>query len=158
MVASSITFDLLPALVVTFEDAVAALDDVVVIDGDATRRMPMGTTYLFVGWNDPDSPRSTSVSSTQQWVGVGGQVQDEQGTVTCCIVRTVGDPDLSVARAAISPVLAAVKTVLRADPNLGGTVPGLRAVHFARFDLDQYQSDKGAVALCTFDIAYEARI
>lgn len=155
----SVAFDLLDDLVATFTAAVplAVGEPVNVVDGDAVNN-GLGT-FLVVGWDDPDSPRSTSVSSSQPWAGIGGRVQDESGTVTCFVMRDVGDSRTKTARDAVRAVITAVKTILRADPTLGGRVPGLQWVRFGqRFELTQWLSEDGAVALCTFDIAFEARI
>lgn len=159
MVSASVAFDLLPELVSTFDPAVSTMagQDVIVIDGD--KKTSESGTFLYVGWDDPESNRSTSVDSAQPWVGLGGRVQDEEGTITCYVVRTVGDPDVAAAREAIRGVVDAVKTILRADPNLGGRVPGLQTIRFGqRFQLTQWITQTGAVALCTFELAYEARI
>lgn len=150
---ASIVWDLTDRLVETF----AAIPGVIVADGDLVT--DERGTFLMVGWDDPENDRATSASASQEWASLGNRARNESGTVTCLVVRSQGDRDAKAARDAVRDATDAVENLLRADPNLGGLVPGLQWTGFGpRFELRQWLTEDGAVALCVFDIAFRARL
>lgn len=152
--ATSIVFDLIDTLVSRFT---TALSDTNVFDGYGITDDP--DDYLMVGVEDPDSDRATSAEGKQVWAGLGARSRDEEGTVTCIAMSWNGDADLSAARAACKAITVAVEDHLRADPNLGGDVPGLLWTGYGtRTELIQLQATDGACVMCVFDIAFKARI
>ena len=151
---TSVVWDLLDALVSRFT---GALTDVNVIDGDTVADDV--ANFLMVGWDDPDNERATSAEGKQEWAGLGAKARYEEGTVTCLALSWDGGNDFEAARAAVRATTDGVETNLRADPNLGGVVPGLMWVGYGtRNELRQWLSTEGAVALCMFDIAFKAKI
>lgn len=151
---TSVTYALLDRLVELYA---AGLTEVHVVDGD-TVSGDVGT-WLMVGWDDPDNDRATAATGTQSWAGLGAKARDEEGTVTCLVVVTRGDNKLKDARATVKAVSAGIEGIHRADPNLGGTVPGLMWTGYGtRTEIRQWLSTEGAVVTCTFEIAFRARI
>jgi hypothetical protein len=152
-VGTSVVFDLIGGLV----DRLGPLLDANVLDGYGLTDDP--GDYLMVGVEDPDSDRATSAEGRQEWNGMGARSRLEEGTVTCIAMSWNGDADLSVARAAVKALTAEVEDHLRADPNLGATVPGLNWVGYGtRTELIQLQATDGACVMCVFDVAFRARI
>lgn len=152
--ATSVIFDLVDELVTRFD---AALATVKVIDGD-TVDGEYGD-FLMVGWDDPDNDRAVAGEGQQSWAGLGHAARDEAGTITCLALSWRGDNDINAVRAAVKATTVAVEDLLRSDPNLSGAVPGLQWTGYGtRTELKQWLADTGAVATCTFDIAYKARI
>lgn len=152
---TSVTFGLIDRLVTVLGTGLSA--DVKVIDGDVVSDEP--GTVLMVGWDDPDNDRATSVTGAQTWAGLGAKARNEEGTVTCLVVTVDGNNVLKDARATVEAVTDGVEQILRADPNLGGQVPGLMWTGYGtRTEIRQWLSDMGAVVICTFDIAFKARI
>ncbi|WP_418059944.1 hypothetical protein [Pimelobacter simplex] len=152
---TSITFALIDRLI----DVLATgLPGVRVLDGDVVSGD--AGDYLAVGWEDPDSDRSTSATAQQGWNGLGAKSRRESGSVTCLALSWNGDPaGLKAARDAVQAMTATVENLLRAEPNLGGIVPGLLWTSYGtRTDLKQWLSAEGSVAVCTFEIAFEAKI
>ena len=153
--STSVIPDLIARLVTTFDSALPA--DVLVVDGDIVTGEP-GTT-LMVGWDDPDNERATSATSNQEWAGIGAKARNEDGEITCLVVALDGNSVMATARATAKAVTDAVENALRADPNLGGAVPGLMWVSYGtRTEVRQWLSDQGAVCSITFEIAFKARI
>lgn len=152
---TSVVFDLIPALVTAFT---AGLPNTIhVIDGDTVTGD--AGTFLMVGWEDPDNDRATSATGKQDWAGLGARARDEEGTITCLVIAWNGDSDFAAARAALRAATDGVEGLLRADPNLDGAVPGLMWTGYGtNTQLRQWLSDQGAVATCTFDVAFKARI
>jgi len=155
--ATSITFDLVDRLYDVFKGG-GLPDTVRVVDGDVVSGD--AGTYLAVGWEDPDSDRSTSSTGQQTWNGLGAKSRRESGSVTCLVLSWNGNSNgLKQARTAVKEVTDAVENLLRADPSLGGAVPGLLWTSYGtRTDLKQWLSEEGSVATCTFEIAFEAKI
>lgn len=152
---TTVTFDLIDQLVEQYRAGLPAT--VHVVDGDVVTGDP--GVFLMVGWDDPDNDRATSVTGQQSWAGLGARARDEEGTVTCLVVAWDGNGDLGTARTTARGVTDAVEQLHRADPNLGGTVPGLLWTGYGtRTELRQWLSDQGAVVTCTFEIAFKARI
>lgn len=151
--ATSVVFDLVGALVTQLDTALS----VNVFDGYGQTDDP--GDYLMIGVEDPDSDRATSVEGEQSWAGLGANARNEEGTVTCVAMSWNGDADLSAARAAAKATTAAVENHLRADPNLGASVPGLLWTGYGtRTQLIQLQATDGACVMCVFDIQFKARI
>lgn len=152
---TSVVFDLIPALVTTFTEGLP--EAIHVIDGDTVSGD--AGTFLMVGWEDPDNDRATSATGQQKWAGIGAKARDEEGTITCLVIAWDGNNDFPAARAAVRAATDGVEALLRADPKLDGTIPALMWVGYGtNTELRQWLSDQGAVATCTFDIAFRARI
>lgn len=146
-----------PALIDRIVAIASAIPGVNVTDGDVVTQQR--GTFLMVGWDDPDNDSATSASSTQSFAGMPASARDEEGTITCLAIRSDGDRAAKEARDAAASAVSQLETLLRADANLGGVVPGLQWVRFgSRYELRQWLSEDGAVALITFDIAFRARI
>jgi hypothetical protein len=151
--ATSVVFDLVGALVTQLGAALS----VNVHDGYGLTDDP--GDYLMVGVEDPDGDRATSAEGRQDWAGLGARARDEEGTITCVAMSWNGDASLSDARADAKAITAAVEDHLRADPNLGGIVPGLLWIGYGtRTQLIQIQATDGACVMCVFDVAFKARI
>lgn len=152
--STSVVFPLISRLVDVLG---AALPDVIVADGDFVTQE--SGTFLMIGWDDPENDRATSATSSQSWASLGNRARDEEGTVSCLVIRTDGD-GVREARTVVADVVAQVEDVLRDAPDLDGTVPGLRWISFAdnRTELRQWLTEDGAVCMYQFDLAYKARI
>lgn len=156
--ATTVVFALVDALV---EQLRIELPGVQVYDGFGLSGDP--GDFLMVGVEDPDAQASaTAAESEQTWAGLGAKARDETGSVTCAALSwngNAGDDGQQEARAGAKAITDAIENHLRADPNLGGTVPGLMWTGFGtRFRLVQDQTDTGAMALAVFEIAFKARI
>lgn len=153
--ATSVVFGLLDRLVELFTET---LTDITVYDGFGVSDDP--GDFLMVGVEDPDMVGAeTSADAQQKWAGLGAKSRDEEGTVTCAALSWNGDGDQSAARLRVAEITQALEDVLRADPNLGGVVPGLMWTGYGtRTRLIQDQTETGAMALCVFEIAFRARI
>lgn len=155
--ATSAVFGLIDTLVEHFRDV---LSDVSVYDGFGISED--ASDYLMVGVEDPNGSEPTSADVQQEWAGLGAKARYEAGTVTCAALAFRGNPGdegQGEARAAARDIVAAVEDDLRADPNLGGVVPGLMWVGFGtRLRIVQDQGESGPWALVVFDIAFKAKI
>lgn len=155
---TSAVFGLIDTLVAHFREVLPA--DVQVYDGYGLS--DDANDFLMVGVEDPNGSEATSADVKQEWAGLGAKARYEAGTVTCAALAWRGNPGeqgQGEARAAAAAIIAAVENDLRADPNLGGTVPGLMWTGFGdRLRLIQDQSESGPWALVVFDIAYKAKI
>lgn len=156
--ATSVVFDLIPALVDTFRTALGS--SAVVFDGaPASEDMPFNFVMVGVGDVLDDSPQPAADSSIE-WAGLGAQAGDEKGTVTCCAVSWNGDADGGpAARAAVKATTEAIAAALKADPNLGGAVPGLMWTRMgSRGTSTPIFAEDGCSFAHYFEIAFTARI
>lgn len=156
--ATAIVFDLISALVDT---CTTALPTVNVYDGQGATDDP--GNFLMIGVGDPNSDDpAASASGDLQWAGLGHRTSKEQGTITCCAVAWSGDSGNAAQKAVrqtVRDISSAVESTLRADPNLGGVVPGLNWVRYAgSFSLEQLSASDGVAAVFQFDIAYIASL
>lgn len=155
--ATSTLFALVDTLVAELS---TALPDVQVYDGFGISED--ASDFLMVGVEDPNGSEATSADVAQEWHGLGAKSRLEAGTITCAALAWRGNPGdagQGEARAAAAAIVAAVESHLRADPNLGGLVPGLMWVGFGtRLRLVQDQTDAGPYALVVFDIAFKSKI
>jgi hypothetical protein len=157
---TTIVFDLLTQLVETFD--AAAPVDAIVYDGQGDSDDP--GNFLMVGVDDPYAEGAVdSASGTQEWAGLGQRAAYEHGdAVWCCALARSGDSGSDAQRAAreaVRDLVAGVDATLKADPNLGGKVPGLMWVRYGRnFTLKQVSDSNGVEAIFSFSIAYEARL
>jgi hypothetical protein len=158
-VPTTIVFDLITQL---YEKAKATVpNDVMVHDGLGVPGNP--GNFLMVGVPDPDTEGPPeSASGTQEWKGLGARAATEEGAVTCCALAWSGDSGDEAQRAArekVRDIVAGLDATLKADPNLGGTVPGLNWVRYGRnFGLTQLSDTDGVSAIFYFEIAYLASI
>jgi len=152
---TSVVFDLIGTLVTGFDTALAAAT---VYDGYGKTDEVAGD-YVMVGIEDPDSDRATSAEARQDWAGLGARARNEEGTVTCLALSWNGNDDLAQARAAVKATTGAIEDYLRADPDLGGVVPGLLWTGYGtRTQLIQIQATDGACVICVFEVAFKARV
>jgi hypothetical protein len=157
--ATTIAFDLITQLAVVCRAQVSP--GTIVYDGPGVSNDP--GNFLMVGVGDPDSNEpSESAAGTQEWSGLGAKAARESGTVTCCALAwsgDTGDAAQQAARESVRDIVADVDLALRADPNLGGAVPGLMWVRYGRnYRLTQLSAGDGVAALLYFEVAYEARL
>ena len=151
---TSVVFALIDALVPRLNDALPAH----VYDAYGTVTDDPGD-YLVIGYEDPDADRAISAEGQQSWAGLGANARDEEGTVVCLALSWNGDADMSEARAAVKAITDGVEAHLRADPNLGATVPGLLWTGYGtRWRLEQIPATDGAAVFFVFDIQFKARI
>ncbi|GAA1790326.1 hypothetical protein GCM10009795_040020 [Nocardioides hankookensis] len=114
---------------------------------------------LMVGVEDPQTDDANSAETTEELAFVGPAVtRDEKGYVTCLAMSDDGGGNQKAARDAAYRTAMGVAMLLAADYQLG--VTGLLwTVVGSRTRLNQGQdSDRGAVALLTFRIYFEARL
>lgn len=151
---TSVTFALIDALI----DRWTPVLDVNVLDGYGLTDDP--GDFLMVGADDPDDDKAVSAEFRQEWHGLGANARLEEGSVQCLALSWNGDADPRAARHGVEATTNAVENHLRADPNLGGTVPGLMWAAFAgiRGEIHQMQGETGAAAWCVFDVAFKARL
>lgn len=157
--ATTIAFDLVTALVATCRANVP--EGTKVYDGPGVSGDP--GNFLMVGVPDPDSNApSESASGTQEWSGIGAKATGEDGAVICCALAwsgETGDAAQQKVREAVRDIVKGVDLTLRADPNLGGAVPGLNWVRYGKnYRLTQLSADDGVAALFYFEVAYKARL
>ena len=147
-------------LVSTFQAAAtlgAASPPVAVYDGPVLTEAP-AQLVLWVGMDDPDSEEAPiSAESDAQWAALGAQTQNEEFSIHCCAEAWSGDNDVRTVRLAAYGIVAAVETLIRADVNLGGTLPSGWA-RVTGSQLRQNNVSTGAVARVAFHIDCRARI
>lgn len=136
--------------------AAPALAGVRVVDGPEPTNLT-DRRLLFVGW----SPSAeAAVDMTQDFASAGARRRDETFAIACYAEARAGDKDMSLRRAAVFAIVAAVEDTLRATdvqpnaPTLGGTV---QWAHLITGNLQQVQAE-GAVAGLSFTISCHARI
>lgn len=153
--STSVIFDLVDRLVEVLRER---LPNVEVYDGFGLSDDP--GDFVMVGVEDPDMQGAeTSADVTQEWAGLGAGSRYEAGTVTCAALSWNGNADQKEARTRVGEITANIENLLREDPNLGGTVPGLQWTGYGtRLRLVQDQNDGGAMALVVFEIAFKAKI
>jgi hypothetical protein len=153
-VTTSVVFDLTDRLVDVFKEAVT---DATVYDGYGNINDP--GDFVMVGVDDPDGDRAQASDATQTWAGLGAHTRDEEGTITCVALAWTGNPELKPVRAKVKAMTGAIEQALKADPSLGGTVPGLLWTGYGqRTQMVQLQTDDGASVIVFFDIAFKARL
>lgn len=156
---TAIVFDLISALVDVCAAAVPA--GVAVYDGQGASEDP--GNFVMIGVGDPnDSAATSSASGELEWAGLGHKSSKERGSVSCCAVAWTGDSGNAAQKAVrqtVRDIVSAIETALRADPNLGGVVPGLNWVRYSgSFDLDQLSASDGVAAVFRFEITYIASL
>ena len=114
---------------------------------------------LYVGLGDPDNPGAEPAGeSSQEWAALGRRARDETTTVHCAAEAWSGADDIRAMRLAAYGIVAAVETLMQADPaQFGGNVlfpdPGITGLA-----LLQNSTDKGAIARVAFDLVFRSRI
>ncbi len=153
---------ILDYLVATFTAAPtlgAATPPVTVIDGALlSSDHPMRS--LVVGTNDLDGTfLPEAATSTQSWVGIGGQHRNEHVQILCMAEAWSGDEELGLSplRAIAATIVSAVENITRADANVGGnalyTEPGVTNLVWR-----QGQTNKGTLVRVFFSFDCFARI
>lgn len=153
--------ELLDALVararaVAAEETGSALYQVYVEDGFGTGNGGHKAA-LLVGVEMPDSPDASSAETTQDYPHAGTTTRDESGYVTCLVHVVNGNGDQRAARQRAYAIAGGITELINTDPALG-CEHLLYAVVGGRTRLNQGQDDRGAVALLTFRIQFEARL
>ena len=136
--------------------AVPALAEVRVVDGpdavNATERH-----RIHIGWQ-PDA--EAAVVLQQTFASAGARTRDEEFTISCYAESRGGDMDMSVRRAKVFAMVAAVEDALRATdaapeaPTLNGAVLWSE---LTTGNLQQAQAE-GALAGLAFTVSCRARI
>lgn len=156
--ATTAVFDLISRLV---DICTTALPNVTVLDGQGNE-LPAGD-FLMIGVGDPtDNSPAFSAEGSQSWAGLGARAANEEGSVTCCATVQSGDSGNAAQRAVrdrLRDLLATIEANFKADPNLGGLVPGLMWVRFgSRTNLTQISGTDGVAVVFYFEISYQARL
>lgn len=160
--ATSVVPALIDALVT---QATAALPDRLVVDGYGVTS-DTNQNVLMVGVDDPDSGQSANSQTGEQTMATMGtpRSRDEEGDVTCAALSWNGNTDQKAARDAAYATVAAVETILRADPTLGVGQPGRVVCQLGGHTLSQNQyadtdtQAGGCDALVIFTVHFKARI
>ncbi|GGZ28444.1 hypothetical protein GCM10010387_22380 [Streptomyces inusitatus] len=136
---------------------VPALADVRIIDGPPAANLTE-RHRIYVGWQPGGE---SGVSLTQDFASAGARRRDEDFAISCYAESRTGDKDMSLRRARVFEIVAAVETALRATdtsphaPTLGGAVLW---AHLTTGDLLQEQGPDGALAGLAFSVTCRARI
>lgn len=148
---------LIDALVTRATTALAAYP-VLVTDGYAVTDDP--SDFLMIGIEEPSIPAASFAGSSDQiWGPQGGRKRDENGAVWCAAYSENGDGVQKTARDAAYSYMAAVETLLRADPNMGLNTGGNFVAEMGDTQrLTQDQNSNGASALLIFNVKFFARI
>lgn len=125
-----------------------------VYDGPAPTDAP-DPVLVAVGDNGDPSTDEASISGGQEWAGLGRLAKDERFTLRATVVARSGEADFAALRGSAKAVLDAVEAVLRANPDLGGTVMDASLTDVEVF---QHAHADGARVLVTFAVACRARI
>lgn len=156
--ASSQVPALIDALVSQATTALAALP-VRVVDGFGISDDP--SDFLMVGIEEPSIPAAGFAGSSDQVPGPFSTTRprDENGAVWCAAYSWNGDAVQKTARDAAYSYMAAVETLLRADPSLGITADGAFWAQMGDTQrLTQNQDSNGSDALLIFNVSFFARI
>jgi len=130
-----------------------------VIDGYGVDTDP--ADFLMIGIEEPTIPTAGFAGSSDQTTGPFGTTRprDENGSVWCAAYSWNGDSIQKTARDAAYSYMAAVETLLRADPNLGIAAGGNFVAQMGDTQrLTQNQDSNGADALLIFNVSFFARI
>jgi hypothetical protein len=114
-----------------------AVPPVNVIDGPKVTADP-GPLALWVGVDDITNPSPAAATSVQAWQpGLGRNVRQEALAVHCVAQAWSGDDDVRSMRIAADGIVGAAEDLIRADPTLGGTLPGSKDAGVTTADLQQ---------------------
>jgi hypothetical protein len=130
---------------------------VAIYDGPVVTDEP-SRLILWVGLDDPDGEGApTAADSDSTWAALGGMARDEQLSIHCVAEAWSGDTDVRTIRVAAFGIVSAVENIIRANANLGGTLPAGWA-EVTGMSLKQNNTTTGAVARVSFRIDCRARI
>jgi hypothetical protein len=132
---------------------------VLVVDGYGVSDDP--SDFLMIGIEEPSIPAAGFAGSSDQVPGpmASTRPRDENGAVWCAAYSWNGDGIQKTARDAAYSYMAAVETLLRADPNLGIATGGNFVAQMGDTQrLTQNQDSNGADALLIFNVSFFARI
>jgi hypothetical protein len=152
----------IPALIdALFSRATTALaaSSVLVTDGYGVTDDP--ADFLMIGIEEPSIPAAGFAGSSDQVPGPmsTARPRDENGAVWCAAYSWNGDGIQKTARDAAYSYMAAVETILRADPNLGIASGGNFVAQMGDTQrLTQNQDSNGSDALLIFNVIFFARI
>ncbi|RPE44162.1 hypothetical protein EDD90_7392 [Streptomyces sp. Ag109_O5-1] len=127
--------DLIDALVAALQ-ASGGLTGVKVVDGPVVTDSA-AEEWVFVGYDGDPEGDFTAATAQQEWAGLGAKKKNEDITVTCAVLVQRGSTDVRACRVRTYEVLAAVESVLRADPSLGFPTPTVCAVTEHAFHPEQ---------------------
>jgi hypothetical protein len=147
-------------LVATFTTAGtlgAASPPVTVYDGPQTTLAP-SPLVLWVGLDDPDTDQvaPSAAAAEQEWAGLGRLARNEISAIHCVAEAWTGADDISGMRTAAFGIVAAVETIIRADPFSGLALfpdPGVTGL-----ELRQNNTTAGSQARVSFQIAFKSRL
>lgn len=141
--------------IVTALQAAPELVDVRVIDGPIVAdEAPQD--WIFVGYDGNPEGDFGSVSTDQEWAGIGAKRRDESIAVVCSVVATRQLTDIKSARDRAYALFAVVEDTLREDPSMGMPPPTVAEVTVPT--LHQEPTDQGMQARLTFTVACQTRI
>ncbi|MFM9593338.1 hypothetical protein ACKI1O_28620 [Streptomyces scabiei] len=137
--------------------AAPALSGVRVVDGPEPTNLS-DRQFVFVGWQ-PGA--DAAVQLVQDFNSAGARTRDENFIIACYAESRGGDKEMALRRARVFELVAAVEDALRAT-NAAPTAPTLNGAvlwsHLTTGNLQQVQSNDGAIAGLAFTIACRARI
>jgi len=133
-----------------------------VIDGPKVTADP-GPLALWVGVDDIDAVTAgalpAAAASAQQWQqGLGRSNRVETVEVPCTAQAWSGSDDVRVLRVAAAGIVSAVEDLLRGDPGLGGTTPGVKDAGVTGCDWQQGPTGRGMAVRAVFTIGATALI
>ena len=134
-----------------------ATPPVVVYDGPQTTLAP-AQLVLWVGLDDPDTDQvaPSGAAAQQEWAAIGRLGRNEISTIHCVAEAWTGADDIRSMRVAAFGILAAVETLVRADPFSGLALyadPGVTGI-----ELRQNNTQAGSQARVSFQIAFKSRL
>ena len=133
-----------------------APNTVAVYDGPRLEQSP-SQRNLYVGMTDPDANEPVAANSVATWAGQGRQAVNEDITIHCCAEAWSGETDVRTLRQAVYGIFGAVQDLIRGDVQLSGGVLWWAPVG-PEHELQQNQTDQGAIVKVLFQIDAKARI
>jgi hypothetical protein len=136
-------------------DPVTVYDGPVVLDQWPPLCLWIGVPVEWVLQMTVDNP--IAATSTQDWVGPGNRLRDEDLSINCVAEAWYGGTDIAIARNSCASIMAAVEDMTRINANASGTVlftkPGVTGATW-----HQQNTTKGARVLISFAFTCFARI
>ena len=134
-----------------------ATPPVTVYDGPQTTAAP-SQLVLWVGLDDPDTDQvaPSAAAAQQEWAAIGRLGRNEISTIHCVAEAWTGADDIRSMRVAAFAIVAAVETLVRADPFSGLALfpdPGVTGL-----ELRQNNTQTGSQARVSFQIAFKSRL
>lgn len=146
--------DLIDALVTALQ-ASPGLSDVQVVDGPLVTDSA-AQEWVFVGYDGDEEGDFVTATAQQEWAGIGAKKKNEDITLTGAVLVQRGSTQVRPCRIRTYEVLAAVESVLRADPSLGFPTPTVCALTEHAFH--QEQTADGIQGRIPFTVTCTTRI